>query len=171
MVLNDYYEEKGVVAKPKPWKKVLMWVFAVLSVLSITATILTFNLIAFGVAVLTTVVYALLFSEQYIEYDYCFYNENVEIDKVMNRSRRKRAIKFSTSNIRMIAPENSIRISNQLQQYPNTRVTDYTSAEPKDPVYAFILDMQGVSAIIYLEPTQTMMDHMKKLVPDKFVKD
>lgn len=171
MFTRDFYEEKGVVAKSNTKGTVAMWVLGLIAVLGIVATVLFVSWVPLVITLTTGSAFVSMFRSHYIEYDYCFYNEEIEVGKIMNRKRRKTAISFTTSNIRFIAPKDSIRISNHLEQYPGIRVTDYTAKEPADPVYGFVLDLRGINTIIYLEPTAAMMDHMRELVPDKVLED
>lgn len=169
MFAKDFYEEKGVVAKPNVKGTIAMWILFTVAVLGIVATILFATWLPLIITLTTGWAFISMIREHYIEYDYCFLNEEIEIGKIVNRKRRKTAISFSTSNIRFVAPEGSVRVSNHLEQYPGIRVTDYTSKEPTDPVYAFVLDLQGINTIIYLEPTESMMDHLRGLIPDKIL--
>lgn len=169
MIVKDFYEEKGVVAKPNKRGQISMWAMLGLAIVSLVAAY--WVIVTIPVAIVAIIAFVVMFRERYIEYDYCFYNEEVEIAKIMNRKRRRTAIQFEMNNIRLIAPEGSIRLSNERERYPQMRYTDYTSAEPTNRVYGFVLDLKGVSTTIMLEPTDTMMDHLRQLVPDKIYED
>ena len=171
LFVKDFYEEKGVVAKKNNKKTVAMIIFGIVAVLGIIAAVLIRSLVPLVISLATACAFIAMFRERYVEYDYCFANDEIEISKIMNRKRRRTAISFNTSNIRFIAPENSIRISNHLAQYPDIRVTDYTSQEPSDSVYGFVLDLRGISTIIYLEPTESMMKHLRDIIPDKVLSE
>lgn len=172
MFSKDFYEEKGVVAKKKKGDTITLWGFGIVTVAGILVAVLLMNWVPLAVSIVTGIAFAMTFREHYIEYDYCVANDEIEINKIMNRKRRKTAISFNTTNIRFIAPKDSIRVSNYMEQYsPNIRVTDYTSKEPTTPVYAFALDLRGINAVIYLEPTDTMMEHFRSIIPDKVLKE
>ncbi len=169
MFTRDFYEEKGVVAKPNTKGTIVMWGLFVVAVLGIVATVLFAAWFPLVITLTTGWAFISMIRNRYVEYDYCFFNEEIEVGKIVNRRRRRTAISFSTSNIRFVAPENSIRVSNHLEQFPGIRVTDYTSKEPTDSVYAFALDLQGINTIIYLEPTENMINHLKEMIPDKIL--
>ncbi|MBQ8983770.1 MAG: hypothetical protein IJ079_09290 [Lachnospiraceae bacterium] len=171
MVTKDFYEEKGVVAKPNKKGAVAMWVMLAVAILAFVIAILMQNFIPLVVTLATGSVFVTMFREHYVEYDYCFFNEEIDVTKIMNRKRRKTAISFNVTNIRFVAPLGSIRLSNHMEQYPGIRITDYTSLEPKDPVYGFVLDLRGINTIIYMEPTEAMMNHLRNMIPDKIVKE
>jgi hypothetical protein len=171
MFVKDFYEEKGVVAKKKKGSNLTLWGFGIVAILGLVAAFLFMTWVPLVITLVTGIGFCMMFREHYVEYDYCVANDEIEINKIMNRKRRKTAISFNTNNIRFIAPENSIRVSNHLEQYPDIRVTDYTSKEPTDPVYAFVLDLRGINTIIYLEPTENMMKHFKNIIPDKVLKE
>ena len=169
MIVKDFYEEKGVVAKPNKRGMISMWAMLGLAIVSLVAAY--WVIVTLAVAIVAIIAFIVMFRERYIEYDYCFYNEEIEIAKIMNRKRRRTAIQFEMNNIRLIAPEGSIRLANERERYPQMRYTDYTSVEPTSPVYGFVLDLKGVSSTIMLEPTESMMDHLRQLVPNKIYED
>lgn len=169
MIVRDFYEEKGIVAKPNNKKYLSMWITGCLTVACLVGALWIPLCLVF--CLIIGIMFVMLLRERYIEYDYCFANEEIEIAKIMNRKRRRTAISFDTSNIRLIAPEDSMRLSNERERNPQMRFTDYTSAEPKDKVYGFVLELRGINTIILLEPTKTMMEHMKQLIPNKIYED
>lgn len=169
MVTKDFYEEKGVKAKKNVKRIMAMWVMGILALASLVGS---YWIIACLVVTVTTgTAFFMMFRERDIEYDYCFTNDEIEIGKIINRKRRRRAISFNTSNIKFIAPEDSIRLSNERERDPQMRFTDYTSQEPKDKVYGFRLDLRGIQTIILMEPTETMMEHLRMLIPSKIYED
>lgn len=171
MVTKDFYEEKGVVAKPNKKGHIAMWVMLAIAILALLTAIIMYSIVPLVITLGTGVGFIMMFNERYIEYDYCFFNEEIDVNKIMNRRRRKTAISFTVSNIRFVAPQGSARISNHMEQYPGIRITDYTALEPKDPVYGFVLDLRGVNTIIYMEPTDNMMNHLRNIIPDKVLKE
>ncbi len=169
MISKDFYEEKGVKAKPNVKGTVTMWVMGALALASlIGAYWLTLSLMVF---LGTGTVFIMMFRERHIEYEYCFTNDEIEVTKIINHKRRRTAISFNMNNIRFIAPEDSIRLSNEREQNPQMRFTDYTSQEPVDKVYGFRLDLRGISTIILLEPTETMMEYLRTQIPSKIFED
>ena len=112
-----------------------------------------------------------MFRERYIEYDYCFSTEEIEVAKIINRKRRRSAIVFDMNNIRFIAPADSQRLLNEQERNPQMRFTDYTAVEPSDKVYGFFLDLRWINTIILLEPTETMMEHLRQVIPNKIYED
>lgn len=169
MIVKDFYEEKGVIAKPNKKGAITMWGMLALAIICLVAAY--WVIVTLAVSVVAIIAFIIMFREHYIEYDYCFYNDEIEISKIMNRKRRRTAIQFDMNNIRLIAPAGSIRLSNERERNPQMRYTDYTSKEPSDPVYGFVLDLRGISTTIMLEPTETMMEHLRQLVPGKICED
>lgn len=169
MIIKDFYEEKGVKAKPNVKGTVTMWVMGVLAVASLVGAYwFTPSLMVF---LATGSVFIAMFRERYVEYEYNFTNDEIEITKIINHKRRRTAISFTMNNIKFIAPEDSIRLSNEREQNPQMRFTDYTSQEPTDKVYGFRLDLRGISTIILMEPTETMMEHLRNQIPSKIYAD
>lgn len=169
MIIKDFYEEKGVKAKPNVKGTITMWAMGFLAIASLVGTYwLTPCLMVF---LATASVFVMMFRERNIEYEYNMANDEFEVAKIINQKRRRTAIQFDLGNIRLIAPENSIRISNEQEKNPQIRFTDYTSVKPTDKVYGFVLDLRGISTIILLEPTEAMMENLRQRIPNKIYED
>lgn len=169
MIVKEFYEEKGIVAKTDRKRIATMWAAGGLTIVCLIGTCWFFPCLV--LAVPFGLLFILLFRERYIEYDYCFSTDEIEVAKIMNRKRRKTAIVFDMNNIRLIAPEGSMRLSNEQERNPQMRFTDYTAMEPSDKVYGFLLDLRGINTIILLEPTETMMEHLRQVIPNKIYED
>lgn len=169
MFAKDFYEEKSVEAKPNRKAKAAMWIMGVIAIAGIVAAY--WILASLVVTLATGITFIMLFRERRVEYEYSIANDEVEIAKILNRKRRRTAILFDTSNIRLVAPADSIRLSNEQERNPQMRFTDYTSAEPTDKVYGFCLDLRGISTIILMEPTEAMMENFRQRIPNKMYED
>lgn len=169
MFNKDFYEEKGVVAKPNVKGNITMWIMGAIAVLSVVASYWFVPSLMIFLA--TGTIFVMMFRERYVEYDYQINNEEIEISKIVNRKRRRTAILFNVNNIRFIAPPDSLRVSNEQERNPNMRFTDYTSLEPTSEVYALVLDLRGINTVILMELTDTMYEHLKNLIPNKIYED
>ncbi|MDE7368007.1 MAG: hypothetical protein K2N24_11690 [Lachnospiraceae bacterium] len=169
MIVKDFYEEKGVVAKTNSKRTTTTWVAGGLAILSLIGAYWFFPLLV--LAIPFGLLFILMFRERYIEYDYCFSTEEIEVAKIINRKRRRSAIVFDMNNIRFIAPADSERLLNEQELNPLMRSTDHTAVEPSDKVYGFFLDLRGLNTIILLEPTETMMEHLRQVIPNKIYED
>ena len=169
MITKDFYEEKAVKAKKDKNRIITMWVLAGMTLVALGVFYwIHFTII---IAIITGVSFIMLFRERNIEYEYSMANEDLQVDKIINQSRRRTAIQFNTSNIRMVAPADSYRLSNERERNPQMRFTDYTSDEPRDKVYGFYLDLRGISTVILLEPTENMMDQLRQRIPNAVYED
>lgn len=169
MISKDFYEEKGVKAKPNVKGNVTMWVTGVLAIASLIAAYWFMPSLMIFLA--TGTIFVMFFRERNIEYEYSVANDEIEVAKIINQKRRRTAIQFDLNNIRLVAPEDSIRLSNERERNPQMRFTDYTSVEPTDKVYGFVLDLRGISTIILLELTESMMDNLRQRIPNKIYED
>lgn len=120
MIAKDFYEEKGIKAKSDVKRTVSMWLVGGVSLISLIGTY--WILPCFVIFIITLILFIMMFRERYIEYDYCFANDEIEIAKIMNRKRRRTAITFDMNNIRLIAPEDSIRLSNEREKKSSNSV-------------------------------------------------
>ena len=169
MLVKDFYEEKGIKAKPNVKGNILMWVMAGLAVLSLIGAL--FIPLCLVLTVIAIVVYIMLFRRRHIEYDYCFMNDEIEIAEIMNSARRRKVLQFQAEEITLVAPADSVRLDNEKQMDASVRVKDFTSEEPTDKVYGLVVNQSGKKTIVMMELTDTMMKQMKQLIPHKVYAD
>ncbi len=169
MIIKDFYEEKGVKAKPNTKGTVMMWILGAVALIGLVLAY--WEIACLIITVVTGVTFVMMFRERHIEYDYCVSTDEIEIAKIINRKRRRTAILFDMNNIRLVAPADSMRLSNERERNPQMRFTDYTAVEPTDKVYGFVLELKGINALILMEPTESMMEHLRQMIPNKIYED
>jgi hypothetical protein len=153
--------------KPSLGMKVLYGVLVTLTVILVLWGMVAgfvYLVIAGVFAALTYYVY--LNSE--VEYEYLYVDRQLSIDKVLNRSRRKKVANYDLERMEILAP----MASYQLDSFKNrtAEVVDYSSREKKDPDPRFSLYYDGKTQIVF-EPSPEMVKAIAMIAPRKVFKD
>lgn len=101
-----------------------------------------------------------------LEYEYILVNGELDIDKIMSRSRRKRARSFDLNKMEIMAPLNS----HQLDSYNNNRnlkTEDFSSRDTSHKMYCMVIATEKDSLRVIFEPDTEMLNIMKKNAPRK----
>ncbi len=77
-----------------------------------------------------------VFRNTNLEYEYAFFDGELNVDKIMNKRVRKKLGTFNFSRLEIMAPEDSERIKTGLN---NRKQIDYSSHNPKDTAYVAVL--------------------------------
>lgn len=99
------------------------------------------------------------------EYEYICTDDCIDIDMIMNKSRRKRLISFDMKCTEMIAAVNDAAYSNVLSsQFDKT--IDATSGRRDAQVYFAVVDKNG-RTLIKFEPTYNMLTSLQQFARSK----
>ena len=107
-----------------------------------------------------------LFRSMDVEYEYMYINGSLDIDKIMAKSRRKKAFEMNVSELELLAPAGSP----ELRPFQGLKATDYTSGEEGSSVYEMIVLKNGEKRKILFEPNATIIDGMRMYAPRKVVR-
>lgn len=103
-----------------------------------------------------------------VEYEYVFTNGDFDVDKITNKSKRKRALSFNVSNIEVMVPVNNKDYARDIEQYD--KMYDFTSGIVKDNTYAAICLTNGQKLKIIIEPNEKMFEAIRSYIPRKIKK-
>jgi len=103
-----------------------------------------------------------------IEYEYLYLDKEITIDKVLNKTRRKRVAVFSVDKMEILAPLKSYH----LDSYKNRqiKVEDYSCGVEKQPETRYAMYYNGEKKLI-LEPNEEMVKAIKTVAPRKVFTD
>lgn len=103
-----------------------------------------------------------------LEYEYLYLDKEITVDKVMAKTRRKRAAKYDIERMEIFAPINSYHLDN----YKNRKVktVDYSSGVTGQPEVRYAMYYEGGLKIIF-EPSSEMVKAMKNVAPRKVFSD
>jgi len=101
-----------------------------------------------------------------VEFEYLLTDCDLDVDKIINKSRRKRIISTYRKEIIVMAPKGSTNLPSDWESL--TKI-DVTSSPDEDDVYVLIVQQDTRKAVIF-QPTQKMIDTMIMRNPRKVFK-
>ena len=144
-------------------KKVLLIIAAVVVSLLSLYFLKGFGLL--GAAAAIFVAYRLITALE-LEYEYCVIDSDIVVDKILNRSRRKKYISLEGKNIDVIGPVNSDKVKDALR--PGTKVY-YCAAKKNDPEnYAIVGACKNGHIKLIIQMNDRMKEQFKRTMPRKF---
>lgn len=161
-MMNDLYAECLVKKKSQTAAaKILLAVGLVLSALSV---------VVFGVygCIIFLLMCGLAFyisSTMNVEYEYLFAEKQLSVDRIFNKSRRKKAADYNMEDIQTIAPITSEKVKDYERQIK--KVTDFSSGRTQARRYAIIYQKQGVCEKVLFEPDDNLLHCIKMAAPRK----
>ena len=119
--MSDYYTEQ-LVKKQAGMKDIV--IKAALVAVTIVSVLIVF-LFPFGIIlpVLAVILDVLMFRRLNVEYEYLFVNGDLDIDKIMNKAKRKRMFSANVNDLEILAPADSIEV----RQYQKAKTYNYSS--------------------------------------------
>lgn len=138
-----------------------------LIILTLGAFVLTLRSPLGGVAFLLMIVVDVwVFRSLNVEFEYLYINGNLDIDKIMSKSRRKKVFEMEITDLEMMAQEGAA----ELKMYQNLKVLDYSSGRTDEKRYEMIVMRNGEKKRIVFEPNEVIVDGMRMLAPRKVLK-
>ncbi len=167
----DYFSE--YIIKQKKSKKVFL-AAASMIILTLSIWVLTFPLVVHPV--LSSIVslidaaaaYAtyLVISNFNIEYEYCVTNTELDVDKIINRRKRKRITSVKFTSMEIMAPCGDSRFAND--ENGNFAKIYMAAKSSKDPdAYFIIYEENGQRTKLVFNPIHKMIDIAKLFAPGK----
>lgn len=162
--MRDVYIEWLVARKPSVGYKVLKTICLIFTILIGALFFLYFNLfLLLGTILLAVLTY---FANLYanVEYEYLYVNGELTIDRILQKSKRKRMAVYDFSKVEIIAPLDSHKLDGfQHKQY---RQLDYTSGMRTPDSHIFVMYYnEGLK--ILLEPNKALIEAMRSHIPHK----
>lgn len=156
--MNETYYEIMVTKKGSPIMKVAQIATAVLAGVSAVALIMGFF---FGIvlAVVFGAACYLISLFSVVEYEYLYVDKELQIDRILGKSRRKRMETLDLKQFEILAPMRS----HELDKYRNKnyKVADYSSGAENAEKYMLIV---GEKKIVF-EPTAELVKTMRMFAP------
>ena len=103
-----------------------------------------------------------------IEYEYLYVDRQLSIDKVLNRSRRKKVATYEIGRMEILAPFKSYHLDSFKNRAAEEK--DYSSGMVNQPDIRYIMYYDGKSKIIF-EPNAEMVKAIAMVAPRKVFKD
>ena len=106
-----------------------------------------------------------LFGRMNIEYEYVYYEGDLDIDRIVNKSRRKKMFSVSVKDMDVIAPTNA----QELLGYQHLKVVDYSTGEAGNKTYELVTKKGSDKIRVRFEPNEKMLEAMKNIAPRKVI--
>ena len=100
-----------------------------------------------------------------LEYEYVFYNGDLDIDKVMGREARKHLLSVNIKEMDVLAPTGA----QEVLGYQHLKAIDYSTCTPGNRTYEMVVPKGGEKVRIIFEPNEAMLKAMKDMVPRKVI--
>ena len=103
-----------------------------------------------------------------LEYEYLYVDREITVDKILNKTRRKRVERFEVDRIEIMAPIHSWH----LDSYKNReyKVTDYSCGVEEKPDLRYAVIYDGGRKIIF-QPSIAMVKAIQSVAPRKVFSD
>jgi hypothetical protein len=98
-----------------------------------------------------------------VEFEYSLTNGELDIDKIINKSKRKRLMTVDTRNFEILAPKTQ-KYNNEFNKKCDT-VLDVSSQ--KNPAYFAIFNTKNGKTKLIFEPTDKMLEAIRLYIPRK----
>lgn len=166
--MGDLYLEELIKKKRTGKDMVLRALLMALTAVLVVLALLTWNLIITIPAIALCIADIFIFPRFNVEWEYQYVNGELDVDRILNRSKRKRLASFDVANAELIAPANSHRFD----YYNNSskiKINNYTSCDPERERLAYAMLISGKEGLtkVLFEPSEQMVKDMRIKAPRK----
>lgn len=166
--MNDAFYEQLVTRKSRSIDFLIRILIVVFIAMVAIVGILFIGFLAFFIAVLLAMgAYYFIFPRLNVEYEYTLLNYDIDVAAIFSKEKRKNITSFDIRQAEIIAPKGSPR----LNAYHPAKTHDFSSGEADAKVYAVMIPLEAGVSCIFLEPDQTMKEHIKSWTGMKFYED
>lgn len=163
--MNDSYVECMVARKASPLNLVVKVLIYAATAISIIMALFFGMVIMIAVAVgLVLLIYFWVPSLD-LEFEYLYLDKEINIDKVMNKQKRKRVCVLDLNKMELIAPETS----HELDSYKSRgiKIQDYSSKDPEVKKHIIVYNGNKGTELICIEPNGALLKCVKSVFPRK----
>lgn len=167
----DFFTEYIIKQKKSPmlWLAVPGMVIAILAVWLLTLPFLASPVLSGIVSLLDAgIVYVayIVITNFNVEYEYIVTNTELDVDKIINRSKRKRVCTLRLSEIELMAPVGSAEFkSDENSMFKNVYMAAISANHPD--AYFVIYEKNGEKNKLIFNPTDKILEYAKKISPRK----
>ncbi len=159
--MKDFYVEQLV--KRKNTKRTVFFIVLLLGGAALTIPLVITSIFFIFAPVLLVLVAILFFKMTDVEYEYIYFNGNIDIDKIMAKQFRKHLVSAAFHEVEVVAPTGSLEI----QQYRKVKKYNYSSRRKSVKTYQMVVNHKGKRARIVFEPKEELLTEMKLAAPRK----
>ncbi|MBQ5972824.1 MAG: hypothetical protein IJL69_01375 [Oscillospiraceae bacterium] len=163
--VGDVFNEYLVKRKNGP-KQLLYKALIGLAAIAIMAAAIYFHLGAFILIIVLAVGVGVFFAykEFDVEYEYCLTNNDLDIDKIVARERRRNVFSLDVKRIELLAPMTEEHADRW--KAPTIRARyDFSSGRKGAVPWFALFDGEGGKQLLIFEPPKKMRDGIRTFVP------
>mgnify|MGYP000338766687 FL=1 len=163
----DSFIEK-IVVKKKTFKDYLISIGIVLAGTLLTLIVGLIEFLApFWFIIAAAIVYFMyqFITSSNIEYEYIVTNGDLDIDKIINRRRRKRIFSANCKDFEILAKLKGGLNDRRIQNI-NSKIMAVSSINSENVFFA-ILNYKGERTVVFFEPDEKMLNSFKLFIPRK----
>lgn len=165
--MNDYFKEQLVIRKPNTMDTIKKVGIVVGGLVIIFATMYVQILAAFFMPIVLVVGFfvILLVRRFNIEFEYALTNKDLDIDKIYNKTKRKRLISIDVTNFEILVPLNNKGYEGELANF--SKVIDCSSGTNDAQTYVGIVNSNDSRIKLIFEPNEKILKGIKQYIPRK----
>lgn len=165
--MSDLYTELLVQRKSSAVLKVLKVVMAVLTAITAVLALFSMNLFIIIAAFVFAIAFVLAGQNADVEFEYLHVNNEIDVDKILNKNKRKRLMTIDLKSVEVAAPQGS----HALDSYRRLKVVDCSAKDPAEKPYVLICKVDKEMKQVLLQLDQKMIKNLKECMPRKLVED
>lgn len=163
--MNETYAEYLIKRKTPAYAYLVTGVLAAVTAVTVFLA-LTTDVLAVILMFLCGFLTYISYRNAHVEFEYLYVSGQLSIDKILGRSKRKKAFECTMEEIQMIAPSDSYA----LDEYKNYKKTlDFSSHGEHTKTYTAIVQSKGESTRVLFEPNDRMLQCFRQASPRKVV--
>lgn len=163
--MNDNFVEQIIECRPTGKSVAVKILMVLLSIISFV-----FLFIPYIGIILTCAVFAatyFVFRNSSYEYEYSLIGGELDVDKIIARSSRKKIGVFDFNRVELVAPvtsQEALRLS-----HSSHKVFDVTSNQPEAKVYVALVMNNNEAVKLLFEPNEKLLKELSNLAPRKVI--
>lgn len=162
--MSDFYTEQ-LVKRKTGGKEIGIKVLLIVAIIG--AVFLSF-IFTLGIVIALALIIAavILFQRLDVEYEYSYYNGEMDIDIIYHKAKRKRVFSMHVNDMELLAPAGAA----ELREYQSMKGIDYSSGNKDAKLYTMILSKSGQKTKIVFEPQQEIVEGFFLRAPRKVIR-
>ena len=163
--MNDSYAEWLVKKKAPAYTYFIKGALIFFCIIALLAALI----LPFGIIILAIVgaITYYVFQRLSVEFEYLVVNDQLTVDRVMGKARRKKAWEGVLSEVQIVAPIDSYVLKDY--ENPSMKILDFSSHIPHAKVYGMIHQGEGHTTKIIFEPNDRILQHIRQRSPRKVI--
>lgn len=117
------------------------------------------------VTVILIAVDVFLFRRMNVEFEYVYFNGDLDVDRILNMQSRKRVFSTNIKEMEVIAPAGAT----ELRPFQSVKVLDFSTHNPADKAYEMVTQFKGEMVRAVFNPNDKILNEMRNLAPRKVI--